>query len=148
MKALSLRQPWAAIVLFHGKRIENRRWYTSFRGPFLIHASKGMTHREFDEALECARRVLGDKCPNEADLRAQLQFGGIVGRAQIVDVVAPRPDPPLIDIKHYYPSDIGEDYWRWHFPEQFGFVLADVEPLTFVPYVGHLGFFDADVEVA
>jgi hypothetical protein len=43
MKALSLRQPWAHMVVHGPKHIENRRWNTSFRGEFLIHAAKGCT---------------------------------------------------------------------------------------------------------
>jgi hypothetical protein len=137
VRALSLRQPWCTIVLFHGKRIENRRWNTSFRGPFLIHAAKAMTRREFDEALECARQVLGDKCPTERELRDQLKFGGIVGRARLVDVV-----PPLRNLS----LDLGDAYrgvdQRWHFPDQHGFVLTDVEPLPFKECTGHLSFFE------
>jgi len=139
VRALSLRQPWASIVLFHGKRIENRRWWTSFRGPFLIHAAKAMTRREFDEAYVCAQHVLGDKCPTERELRDQLKFGGIVGRANLVSVV-----PPLRSLA--LPIDLGDVYHgvdpRWHFPDQHGFVLTDVEPLPFKECTGHLSFFE------
>ena len=38
MKALSIQQPWAWMILYGTKRVENRTWATSFRGPFLIHA--------------------------------------------------------------------------------------------------------------
>lgn len=40
MKALSIRQPWAWMILHAGKDIENREWPTRFRGRVLIHASK------------------------------------------------------------------------------------------------------------
>ena len=43
MKALSIRQPWAHLILHGGKDIENRDWRTSVRGRVLVHASKGMT---------------------------------------------------------------------------------------------------------
>lgn len=43
MKALSIRQPWAWLILHGGKDIENRSWNTNFRGRFLIHAAAGMT---------------------------------------------------------------------------------------------------------
>lgn len=32
MKALSIRQPWAWLILHAGKDIENRVWQTRFRG--------------------------------------------------------------------------------------------------------------------
>ncbi|WP_245839042.1 ASCH domain-containing protein [Yersinia kristensenii] len=39
MKALSIRQPWAWLIVNGYKDIENRTWNTKCRGPVLIHAS-------------------------------------------------------------------------------------------------------------
>ena len=39
-KCLSLRQPYAELVVSGRKTIELRKWNTRFRGEFLIHASK------------------------------------------------------------------------------------------------------------
>lgn len=39
MKTLSLKQPFAELILSGKKKIELRKWNTSFRGEFLIHAS-------------------------------------------------------------------------------------------------------------
>jgi hypothetical protein len=38
MKALTIRQPWAALIVAGFKNIENRTWTTKYRGPLLIHA--------------------------------------------------------------------------------------------------------------
>lgn len=40
-KALSLTQPWASLVALGSKKLETRSWYTSYRGPLVIHAAKG-----------------------------------------------------------------------------------------------------------
>lgn len=40
MRALTIRQPWAAAITYADKRVENRVWPTSYRGPVLIHAGK------------------------------------------------------------------------------------------------------------
>lgn len=40
VKALSLTQPWATLVALGAKQIETRSWYTSYRGPLVIHAAK------------------------------------------------------------------------------------------------------------
>jgi hypothetical protein len=127
MKALSLRQPWAAIVVHFGKNIENRVWNTHFRGEFLIHAAKYMTRREYDEAVAFASRFA--ELPPERELRAMLQFGGIVGRARLVDVIPP----------HALPLDLCAH--AWHMPEQFGFVLKDVKPVPFIKVDGQRGLF-------
>ena len=69
---------------------------------------------------------------------------GIVGRARLVDVVAPRPEFVLTGVETHYPPSVTRtpDLWRWHMREQYGFVLADVEPVPFVPLKGELGFFE------
>lgn len=134
--ALSLRQPWAWLVATGLKPIENRRWNTKFRGPFLIHAAKGMTRDEYDDAVDFARAV------NPSIVvppRAELAFMGIVGHARIVDVLPPCGSDPSL-------------FWRpcshaWHMPQQFGFVLADIQPLPFVPVKGALGFFKVPAEI-
>jgi hypothetical protein len=65
MKALSIRQPWAWLILHAGKDIENRDWPTRFRGRFLIHAAKGMTRDEYENGRGAAarrHRRLGRAC--------------------------------------------------------------------------------------
>ncbi|WP_306324148.1 MULTISPECIES: ASCH domain-containing protein [unclassified Streptomyces] len=45
MRALTIRQPWAAAIAHADKRVENRTWPTSYRGPLLIHAGKTVDQR-------------------------------------------------------------------------------------------------------
>ena len=84
MKALSIRQPWAWLILNAGKDIENRDWHHALRGRILIHASKGMTRNEYrnggDMLAEVNFRVL---LPEPETL----ERGGIVGSVEIVDCV-------------------------------------------------------------
>ena len=125
MRALSIRQPWAWLILNAGKDIENRDWPTRFRGRFLIHASKGMTHDEYD----CADDPLWHKGGPTIELPSfqELERGGIVGEAELIDCVTQSDSP-------------------W-FNGSFGFVLANVKPLPFRPFKGALGFFDVPDEV-
>ena len=39
MKAISIKQPWASLIVHGIKDIENRTWATKYRGKVLIHAS-------------------------------------------------------------------------------------------------------------
>lgn len=118
MKALSIRQPWAWAILNLGKDVENRTWWTDYRGPVLIHAGKGMTRREYADACECIGDIAGwGSAPPQT-----LPRGGIVGMAEIIDCVSTSDSP-------------------W-FGGPFGFVLTNVRPVPFRPYGGALGFFD------
>lgn len=136
MKCLSGRQPWWWAILHAGKRIENRRWNTHYRGPILLHAAKGCTPREYREGLDWMFNSIGNNFAYHIPRLEEMQRGGIVGRARVVDVipVGGLPAtfaPPGIDM-------------RWHMPEQFGFVLEDVEPLPFLPCNGALGLWEFD----
>jgi hypothetical protein len=48
MKALSLHQPWASLILFGIKKYETRSWETNYRGKLLICAAqkKGLLQKE------------------------------------------------------------------------------------------------------
>src|SRR5690606_35594053 len=117
MKGISVRQPWAWLIVNENKDIENRDWPTKYRGPVWIHASKGMTRSEYEDAADFARG-LGVTVP-PAD---QLERGGIIGASQITDCVSKSPS-------------------RWFFGK-FGFVLDKAITIQFFPCRGQLGFFD------
>ena len=46
MKFLSLKQPFAELLVSCKKTIEVRTWNTTFRGQFLVHASKNTNEEE------------------------------------------------------------------------------------------------------
>lgn len=138
MLALSIRQPWASLILKAGKNIENRSWPTNVRGRILIHAAKGMTRSEHEDAIDFA--VAAIKATPRRDGQTKmvtlkelgfsfddLQRGGIVGSVEIVDCVRSSFSP-------------------W-FVGPCGFVLRDPQPLPFVPLKGRLGFFDVHESV-
>lgn len=45
MKALTLREPWASLVLEGVKTLETRSWATRYRGELFIHAGSGRVPR-------------------------------------------------------------------------------------------------------
>jgi len=121
--ALSIRQPWAWMIVHGWKDVENRDWPTRFRGRFLVHASKGMTRDEYDEGQLLARAIRGmDAILPRA---AELHRGGIIGSVELVDCLT---------------YDTASSEW---FVGNFGFLLARPEVLPFRPYRGQLGFFEA-----
>lgn len=91
MKALTIRQPWAWAICESGKRIENRTWAPSYRGPLLIHAGKGCTTAELDAAI-LWMRARGLPAPSLLDY-ATMPRGAVVAVAELVDVVRESDDP-------------------------------------------------------
>lgn len=139
MKVLSGRQPWWWAILHAGKRVENRSRKWAYRGPILLHAAKGCTHKEYLEArrwMEGAGVLTPRVQPMTLD---DMPRGGIVGRARIVDVIPPHSDLILGGKSIAYPPGVDG---RWHMLAQWGYVLSDVEPLPFTPCRGFLGLFD------
>lgn len=121
LPALSIRQPWCWAILHAGKDIENRTWTTAYRGRLLLHAGKA-AHRngvDYLDDVDYLEEVHGLRPPDDLDR------GGIVGVAQLVDVVTRSASP-------------------WY-QGPYGFVLRDVRPLAFVPYRGALGLFDVTI---
>ena len=55
MKIISVRQPWAYLIVAGYKPVENRTWNTSYRGPLLIHASQAMEENDFPVQREWIR---------------------------------------------------------------------------------------------
>lgn len=112
--ALSIRQPWAWLIVEGHKAIENRNWNTDFRGLFYIHTGKTVDWQAYD--------WLGQKFPAIAvPPPDQLTVGGIIGQARITGVVTRSSDP-------------------W-FQGIYGFELADVQAVPFLALAGRLGFF-------
>lgn len=130
--ALSIRQPYAymlanpEVLAAYGippKCVENREWTTRYRGQLLIHASTRFDDDavafwvdQFPTLAEC---VPENACEHDK--------GGIVGIADLVDVITESDDP-------------------W-FLGTYGFVLANARPLPFTPYPGSLKLFSVPASV-
>jgi hypothetical protein len=114
MKALSIKQPWAWLIVNGFKDIENRSWSSRFRGVFLIHAGK-----DFDDVgYQYVRANFDIKLPE----KNSFQSGGIVGSAEMVKCVK----------KHNSP---------WFCSKSYGFVLKECLPLPLTNLSGKLNFF-------
>jgi hypothetical protein len=146
MKALSGRQPWWWAILQMGKRIENRKWNVHYRGPILLHAAKGCTRAEFRAAMHWMEEAGVISSTHPATL-GDMPRGGIVGRARIVDVIMPLPSGAVQPTEYWSVTKGYRVDARWHMRDRYGFILADVEPLPFVPLKGSLGLFSVSADV-
>jgi len=68
MRGLTICQPYASLIVQGDKPVENRGWYTTYRGPLVIHAGKSR-----------------DWLPTCPEFRGTLVFGAVVGVAELYD---------------------------------------------------------------
>lgn len=76
LKALSLKQPFAWLIANGYLLVDDRSWGTQYRGPILIHASKGL----YEEYYQYIKRHTDVPIPD----RDKLEYGGVVGIAKLV----------------------------------------------------------------
>ena len=121
MRALSIRQPWAELILSGKKAYELRSWRTPVRGRIWIHA---------------ARRVERDFLPSSELADANLVLGALVGTVEIVDCV---PFTSLIAVEM---QNAGAFFGDATAAEGFAWRLASPRRLSRpIPYRGTLGLF-------
>lgn len=86
IKALSIKQPWAWLIVQGFKPVENRTWWTNYQGPVLIHAGK-RPDPQATRISQLVREQFGIDIPEKLDL------GGIVGRQRLTDSLGEIPAP-------------------------------------------------------
>lgn len=126
--AISVRQPWAWLIVNGYKNVENRTWRRNFTGPIAIHASQKIdveaqqamfqglhpVDSDFHLPPGCAERFI-------EDTRSKPMLGGLVGVAEITGCVSDLDSP-------------------W-FVGPYGFTLDNARPGPFVAMPGKLGIF-------
>jgi len=137
MKILSVKQPWAwlffapELAAEKRKDVENRIWYTNYRGPLLIHASKKFDWDGFISLREEWPEI-GELVINHFDIRVGCgtnnyshlgvyagEVGGIVGMVHL--------------------DRIEEDSKsRWAAPGHYHWMVSNARKLPFTPCPGKL----------
>ena len=91
MKAITVKQPWASLIVEGIKDIENRTWKTNFRGRVLVHAGMAKTsglmarYLSYDQHIEFRKKV------GYSGLDFLEPLGCIIGSVEIVDCVINHP---------------------------------------------------------
>lgn len=124
MKVLSIREPYASLILSGVKKIETRSWKTNYRGELYIHASLGKS----------------SPSPEVMKLVLYTNPGYILCKAMLVDCIymtkeyveQMKKDNPT----EYLCGDYQEGRYAW--------VLDDVEPVEPILVKGHLGIWNYD----
>ena len=101
MKALTLIQPWALLIMDGRKTVETRSWETKYHGLLAIHAGASA------DIMSCLRFGYDPKT---------IIRGAVLGTVRLVRCV--QFPSPLVKIDEYGDFTSG----------RFGWILADVKP--------------------
>lgn len=128
MKVLTIRQPWATLIIQGYKRFEFRSWQTKYRGELLIHAGKGIDK----EAMNRLKNYLPDELP----------LGKILGKVELVDCIKCDENFKKMCLKEN--KDI---YAKSTFEERFAWQLTNVEVFDEqIDAKGHLSLWEYEVD--
>lgn len=72
MKVLTIKEPWATLIINGYKKYEFRSWKTNYRGKILIHAGMNLEK---------------DMLERFKDYNLEYEKGAIIGEAEIVDCI-------------------------------------------------------------
>lgn len=116
-RTITIRQPWASLIVLGIKDVENRAWCTKYTGPLMIHASAAppliLDLANADTILRATvGMTLDEVCP-------ELPRGAIVGRVNL--------------------DGVGPSASNWAFRGCHHWHLSDAQPCTPVPATGRLG---------
>lgn len=132
VKCLSIRHPFAHLILHGGKDVENRTWRAKYRGPIVIHAGKqwyagGFRDPKDQDSPKRHWWYRGKRlsCPLDAPR------GALVGIVHLEDCV------------RWYKSR-----WAEHEPEIWHWVLTCAIPFPEpIPYKGQRGLFEVPRDI-
>ena len=128
MKALTIKEPWATLIVEGYKKYEFRSWKTNYRGKILIHSGLSL---ERDMVERFKEYDLDYKC------------GYIIGEAEIVDCI-------LVDEK--FNENLRKInplvYAKSNHIEQFAWQLENVKKYDNpIPCKGKLGLWNYEGEI-
>lgn len=129
MRALTLIQPWATLVILGEKQIETRCWSTNIRGKIAIHAGKKIDKKVFNDPIY--KEVL----EKYGITQKNIITSAIIGFCEIDDVKPTEELDLIISEKERVFGDYS--------PERYGWILKNIEPIEPIKNVkGMLGFWN------
>lgn len=125
MKALTIKQPFASLILEGLKEYEFRTWKTKYRGPILIHAGKGVDRKAMKKFEQ---------------YNLKYPVGAIIAKAEIEDVIYVDDEfRKMLKMKNplVYSGVINDESW-----EGYAFKLKNIQKQDPVIVNGQLGLWN------
>ena len=127
MKGLTIKEPWATLIIEGLKQYEFRSWKTKYRGKILIHAGASLEK---------------DMLPRFSCYDLKYNCGYIIGEAELIDCI-------LVDEK--FNEELKEInpivYAKSNHVETYAWKLVNVVKYDKpIPHKGQLGLWNYDVD--
>ena len=128
MKVITIKQPWATLIMQGYKRFEFRSWQTKYRGDLLIHAGKGIDK-------EAVKRL-------EKYLPKELPFRKILGKVTLVYCIKMSSE-----FKEKLLKENKDIYTKSSFQEKYGWQMNNVQVFKEpIDVKGHLSLWEYNME--
>ena len=127
MKVLTIKQPYASLIMAGIKKYEFRTWKTNYRGEVLIHSSK----------------TLDKKAMKEFNYDLDYPLGCIIGKVDITDVI--KVDDDFRKVLEKENSFIYNHVINDKSFDGYAFKLENLELLNPIYINGKLGLWNYDI---
>ena len=126
MKVLSIKEPWASLIMNGTKKIETRSWKTKYRGEIYIHASLSKAKITKPEVYELIKDM-NFKC------------GYIICKCNLVDCVY--MDEKFLEFIKQNPTEYNLGEYK---PGRYAWIFENIEPINPIPAKGQLNIWNFD----
>jgi activating signal cointegrator 1 len=110
MKALTLTEPWASLLMLGEKNVETRSWRTEYRGPLAIHAAKSMPM----SAKGFCYHVQVMAAFERHGFKPTFMLGHILCVRELIAIMPTTQCGHLSEKERCF-GDYGPGRWAWHF---------------------------------
>lgn len=131
MKVISIKEPFATLIMKDIKHIETRSWKTNYRGELYIHASGKSIAKEYlnnDMILGLIKDM-------------QLNYGNIICKCNLIDCIY--MDEQFIEKIKKNPIEYACGLYK---VGRYAWVLKDIEPIVPISAKGKLNIWQYDNE--
>ena len=131
MKVISIREPFATLIMNGVKKIETRSWKTNYRGELFIHAS----------GINIAKKFVYNDVIAGLIKDMDMHYGNIICRCNLVDCVY--MDDNFIEcvMKNKIEYNLGK-----YEVGRYAWILEDIEPICPILVKGRLNIWNYEGE--
>lgn len=128
MKVLTIKEPFATLIMKKTKYIETRSWKTNYRGELYIQASKAKLDKSVRDRKELSKLYSED----------ELSYGCIICKCNLIDCIYMTEEFIKSEKEKNYNNFIAGNYKVG----RYAWVLSDIELVEPIKVKGQLGIWN------